>query len=72
MRLPLFGETAPSLPRKLKFQKLNLPATIICGALLDRLYSDQHNDGPVKIKEYSNRPQDVVLVYLKKMFLLDR
>jgi len=49
------------------FNRLGARATIIAAALLDRLNGDQHNDGPVAIKEYSARPQLVVIEWLKKL-----
>jgi len=50
------------------FNRLGARATIIAAALLDRLNGDQHNDGHEAIKEYSARPQLVVIEWLKKLF----
>jgi len=52
------------------FQRLNLPATVVCATLLDRLKGDQHVEGPEKIKEYSARPQDVAINYLRSCGLV--
>lgn len=52
------------------FQRLGAPATLCNAALLDRLGGDQHVDPPPMIKDYSQRPQEVVMEYLRKEGLL--
>jgi uridine phosphorylase len=46
------------------FQKLGVRATVIDGALLDRLEGDQHDVPPATVKVWAERPQDVIMKYL--------
>lgn len=50
------------------FNRLGARATIIGAALLDRLQGDQHSVSYESIKEFSLRPQLVVMEYLKRLF----
>jgi len=50
------------------WQKLGVPATVICATLLDRLMGDQHSVPHDTIKDWSARPQDIVIEYLRTLY----
>eukprot|EP00929_Paragymnodinium_shiwhaense_P021616 TRINITY_DN14054_c0_g2_i2.p1 TRINITY_DN14054_c0_g2~~TRINITY_DN14054_c0_g2_i2.p1 ORF type:complete len:205 (+),score=47.41 TRINITY_DN14054_c0_g2_i2:910-1524(+) len=52
------------------FEKLGLSATVICAALWDRLEGDQHSHTKDEVREWSLRPQTVIINYLRANKLL--